>query len=35
MLVARRRLDGFGDRLITIALFARLALAAATTGGIG
>jgi hypothetical protein len=35
MLVSRRRLEGFGDRLITIVLFARLALAAAEPGGIG
>ena len=27
------RLKGFGDRLITIVLFARLPLAAAVTGG--
>ena len=35
MLVSRRRLEGSGDRLITIVLFARLPLAAAVTGGIG
>jgi hypothetical protein len=35
MLVFSRRLEGFGDRLITIVLFATLPLAAAVTGGIG
>jgi hypothetical protein len=35
MLVSRRRLDGFRDRLITIVLLARLPLAAAVTGAIG
>ena len=36
MLVSRRRLEGFGDRLIIIiVLFARLPLAAAVTEGIG
>jgi hypothetical protein len=35
MLVSRRRLEGFGDRLIIIVLLAPLPLAAAVTGRIG